>query len=182
MKNEFDSRRLDVKAFAAAQAVLDGDEASGPWERIRGQSHSEQSLLEINWSVSGELKRPVGRPEQVWAHLGVTARLPLTCQRCLGEVESALQFERSFRFVADEETAAALDADSEEDVLALSRTFDLLDLVEDEILMEMPLVPRHEQCPVPVKLSVVDEGFEEAMEAASRPFDALAALRKGGAG
>ena len=182
MKNEFDPSRLDVKAFAAAQAALQGDVASGPWERVLGQVHSKQSVLEIDWTVNGELKRPVGRPEQVWVHLSVAVRLPLTCQRCLGPVESDLQFERSFRFVADEETAAALDADSEEDVLALSRTFDLMELIEDEILMEMPLVPRHEKCSDEVKFSVVDEGFEEAMKAAPHPFDALAALRKGGAG
>ena len=55
--------------------------------------------------------------------------------------------ERSFRFVPDEEMAAAQDEQSEEDVLALSRSFDLVELVEDELLMEMPLAPRHEVCP-----------------------------------
>jgi len=182
MKNEFDARRLDVKSFAAAHAVLQGDTASGPWGRILDQAHSDQSVLDVRWEVSGELKGSVGRPEQVWIHLSAAARLPVTCQRCLGEVVTEFQFERSFRFVADEETAAALDVDSEEDVLALSRTFDLMELIEDEILMEMPLVPRHEQCPEPVRFSVADEGFEEAMEAAPHPFDALAALRKGSAG
>ncbi len=86
---------------------------------------------------------------EIWLHLRADAVLPLTCQRCLGPVEVALAVDRSFRFVADEELAAAEDELAEEDVLALSRSFDLVELVEDELLMEMPLAPRHEVCPDP---------------------------------
>ncbi len=67
--------------------------------------------------------------------------LPASRSKCRSSVD------RSFRFVADEDTAAALDDEAEEDVLALSRSFDLLALVEDELLMALPVVPRHEVCP-----------------------------------
>ena len=84
-----------------------------------------------------------------------------------------LSVERSFRFVADEDMAAAQDEQSEEDVLALSRSFDLVELVEDELLMELPLAPRHESCPVPVKLTVVDEEFDAAAAQHENPFAIL---------
>lgn len=61
----------------------------------------------------------------------------------------SLYVDRSFRFVPDEETAELEDDDSDEDVLALSSEFNLLELIEDELLMEVPVVPRHEVCPVP---------------------------------
>jgi uncharacterized metal-binding protein YceD (DUF177 family) len=75
----------------------------------------------------------------------------MECQRCLTPVDVPLAVERSFRFVADEATAEALDDESEEDLLALSREFDLRELIEDELLMALPVVPRHDECPRPCR-------------------------------
>ena len=101
----------------------------------------------------------------------------MICQRCMGPVTVDLVVQRSFRFVADEATAAALDDESEEDVLVVSREFDLLGLVEDELLMAMPLVPRHEQCPTEVPMEASDEDFEAESARKANPFAALANLR-----
>ena len=38
-------------------------------------------------------------------------------------------------------------------MLALSRALDLRELVEDELLLALPLVPRHEVCPEPAAVS-----------------------------
>jgi uncharacterized protein len=62
----------------------------------------------------------------------------MECQRCLTPVDVPLDVERSFRFVADEATAEALDDECDEDLLALSREFDLRELIEDELLMACP--------------------------------------------
>jgi Predicted metal-binding, possibly nucleic acid-binding protein len=97
-------------------------------------------------------------------------------------VETAVTVDRSFRFVSDEEMAAAQDEQSEEDVLVLSRSFDLVELVEDELLMEMPLAPRHEVCPEPVKLTVADEAFDTASAERENPFALLAKLKIGKTG
>jgi uncharacterized protein len=98
-----------------------------------------------------------------------------------------VEVERSIRFVADEALAAELDADMDDDVLVVNRGFDLLDLVEDELIMASPLVPRHDECPQPPKMSVSDPGVEpnEASEGGSEasnerknPFAVLAQLKK----
>ena len=67
-------------------------------------------------------------------------------------VDELLEVDRWFRFVADEATAELEDDDSEEDVLALEPRPDIAQLVEDELLMAMPLVPMHETCPVAVPM------------------------------
>jgi uncharacterized protein len=41
----------------------------------------------------------------------------------------------------------------------------------------VPLVPRHEQCPEPVRLSAQDAGFDAAGAAPANPCAALAGLR-----
>ena len=78
-----------------------------------------------------------------------------------------------------EATAAAQDDDAEEEVLALSRDFDLLELVEDELLMDLPVAPMHDVCPEPVKMSAADEDFEAAEAARENPFAVLGRLKPG---
>jgi uncharacterized protein len=133
----------------------------------------------INWAARGELRRDEAGAEQVWLHLTVDASLPLTCQRCLGPVDIAVCVNRSFRFVGSEEAAAAQDEEAEEDVLVLSRDFNLADLIEDEVLMALPVIPRHETCPVALKLAAVDPGFEAEATEKVNPFSVLAKLRSG---
>ena len=79
-------------------------------------------------------------------------------------------------FAADEATAQLLDEDSDVDVLVSSRQFDLVALIEDELLMDMPIVPMHAQCPVPV---VLQAGEVQAPAERPNPFAALAALKDG---
>jgi uncharacterized protein len=95
----------------------------------------------------------------------------------MGSVDTEVSSDRWFRFAADEAAAAALDDEAEEDVLVLSNEFDLATLIEDELLMALPLVPRHETCPVEVKLAVADADFEAASAEKPSPFAALASLR-----
>jgi uncharacterized protein len=131
----------------------------------------------VQWSAQGDLRNPQHVNPEIWLHLQASTALPMTCQRCLEPVDVPLSVDRPFRFVADEETAAAQDDASEEDLLALSRAFDLLGLVEDELLMEVPVVPRHDTCPAAVRLSAVDPDFEE--QSPEHPFARLRSLRTG---
>ncbi len=68
----------------------------------------------------------------------------------------ALEAERSIFFVEGEDAAAALDAESEDDVLALTPALDLEALIEDELLLALPLIPRHERLPGAVAAPVLD--------------------------
>jgi uncharacterized protein len=114
----------------------------------------------VRWQAVGVLvPQRVGAPH-LWLQLDAEARLPWTCQRCLHPVDIEVAVSRRIRFVADEAMAASLDADSDEDVLELSRSFDLLELVEDELIMESPIVPFHDECPEQPRMSVQDADFE----------------------
>jgi uncharacterized protein len=177
MKKEFAADRLDVKAFAQAGTTLSGQDALQDYARLAGEVHGPQAGLTVNWSARGEARSQAGGSDQLWLHLQAHVSLPLICQRCMGPVTVDVVVDRSFRFVADEIMAAELDDESDEDVLVQSREFDLAGLVEDELLMAMPLVPRHDSCPTEVKLAVADAGFEAESTAKANPFAALAGLR-----
>lgn len=170
---------LDVRAFAQSAGTRSAQDTLQKYERLMEESQGQGGDLPVNWSAQGELRPVPGEASEIWLHLQADAVVPVTCQRCLQPVEISLVVDRAFRFVADEETAALLDEEAEEEVLALDAEFDLSALIEDELLMEMPLVPRHEICPTEVKLEAVDEDFDAALADKPKPFAALAKLRGG---
>lgn len=176
----FNPLRLDVEVFAKEAAALEGRWPLRQFERLTDSTPAEArpgAADEVVWSVRGE-RRQKGRGEpQTWLHLKTEARLAIECQRCLRPVELTLRVDRGFMFVAGEDAAARIDADSEDDVLTLSRALDLRKLIEDELLLAMPLVPRHGVCPEPLEFTPEDK--VEA-EGEPHPFAALAALKQGG--
>lgn len=180
MTKEFRPDRLDVKAFVLAGASLQGHESLLKFERLAQEAKGLHPDLRVDWQAHGEWRRETGNETgQLWLHLQVQASFPMICQRCLGPVDVPLEVDRWFRFVADEATAEALDEQTEDDLLVLSREFDLHELIEDELLMALPLVPRHDECPTAVRMASSDEDFEAASAARSNPFAALASLRVG---
>jgi len=196
-----DPLRLNVARFAA-----DAQEATGDWalaelprladsecppdvgaplkpavgaDTPRLPTRAERDTTRrVRWHATGSLRR-VGGEDQVWLHLQADADVVLQCQRCLLPLPEAVHVDRHFRFVADEDSAAALDDEIEDEVLVLARSLDLRDLVEDEMLLALPLVPRHEACPEAMPMQF---GDVEAVEEKANPFASLAILRKDKAG
>jgi len=170
---------MDVKAFAQSASEIAGHNLLSKYERLMQETQGLGSDRLLNWSARGEFRTDEAGAGQVWLHLTVDVSLPLTCQRCLGPVDIAVLVNQSFRFVDSEEAAEAQDEEAEEDVLVLSQDFNLADLIEDEVLMALPVVPRHEECPVDVKLAAVDPGFDAASSEKRNPFAVLAKLQSG---
>jgi uncharacterized protein len=174
---DFDPFRLDVAAFAKTSGQLDGRWPLTQFDRLIESAVADARALEtgaVNWSARGESRATRGGESQVWLHLTAATALPLECQRCLKPVDTALQLERSFLFVHGEDAAAQLDADSDDDVLALTRALDLRELIEDELLLALPIVPRHDACPEPL----VAPDAEAQADEKPNPFAALAALKR----
>jgi uncharacterized protein len=179
MKQDSPPIHLDVKAFAQAASKISGHDLLSKYERLAHETQGLGGDRLLNWAVQGELRIDESGAEQVWLHVTTDVSLPLICQRCMGPVDIEVAVNRSFRFVASEEAAEEQDEEAEEDVLALSLDFSLADLIEDEVLMALPVVPRHETCPVEVKLEVVDSGFEAASAEKRNPFAVLVKLQGG---
>lgn len=180
MSKDFSATRLDVRAFAQAEGHLQGQAPLSAFKRLAEDAQPHGGAQpEVRWQAEGEFVPETGGAGQVWLHVTAEVNLPMVCQRCLTAASIPLLVDRSFRFVANEALAEQEDDDSEEDVLALSREFDLLELIEDELLMEVPVVPRHDVCPVPVKLESSDADFEQASEQKENPFAVLRSLDVG---
>lgn len=175
--HSFEPRSVDVAAFAKQGGDESGSCALVGLNRLCDEAHADASPTpdeQAAWRAVGESRVRRGVEPQTWIHLEGHAKLSLVCQRCLQPVETTLQANRSFQFVAGEDQAAALDSDSDDDVLALTRTLNLIELLEDELLLALPLVPRHEVCPQPLKAREDEVLFEER----AHPFAALSDLKR----
>ncbi|MDM0114300.1 DUF177 domain-containing protein [Variovorax sp. J22R133] len=179
MKREFAPARLDVAGFAEAGASLSAEDVLGHFPRLAAEAVEPDGDARVQWTAVGEQRKDSAGGAQPWLHLEAETSVPLVCQRCLLPVQTPLYVDRWFRFAPDEDTAAAQDEESDEDVLVVSRDFDLHALIEDELLMEIPVTPRHDECPEEVPLSAVDPDFDQAEKERPNPFAALAKLRDG---
>jgi uncharacterized protein len=106
-------------------------------------------------------------------HLRVTGRLSLHCQRCLAEVGFDCVIDSRLMLMPPgaEWPEDEMEAD-DYDAIPASRELSVLSLVEDEVLLTLPLVPRHADCLPPVGMEAADEKSEPS------PFAVLAGLKK----
>lgn len=192
----FAPRKLDIEAFIESGETLEGALPLTDLARLAEELAKDANvgtLQLVSWSATGrQVPQRVGGP-QLWLDLKAQGQMAMECQRCLHAVVLPMAVDHSIRFVKDEAAAAELDADSEDDVLALSRQFDLMGLIEDELIMALPIVPRHEHCPTDVaslmnaESEALPPGTEpeqaaegQATTASGRPnpFAVLASLKK----
>lgn len=149
-------------------------------ERLSQETRRPDADLTVNWEAKGEIRpssRANGTEPDVWLHVQAHALLPLTCQRCMAAMTAPLSVDQWYRFVATEDIAMAEDDQSEEDLLVLEPQFDLLAVIEDELLMALPLVPMHAVCPTAPLMSAGDLDIADDAPDKPNPFAVLAQLK-----
>lgn len=176
-----DPRRLDVRRLAADGACLQGRVALAALPRlVELLAHGEGP--DVGWRAELATRRVPGRASAPGLRLVADAEVALVCQRCLEPMVLPLGIDRRFVFLDDEAEAARLDESSDdEDVLALQGALDVVALLEDELILALPIVPLHDRCPQPLAPAASpDEAVVVAGDTAPapHPFAVLAALRK----
>ncbi|WP_326518478.1 YceD family protein [Acinetobacter sp. CAAS 2-6] len=120
----------------------------------------------------------------VWLDGHVETKVPMECQRCLDPVEVPLVSDFHLALVDDESLIERLDEDADFIVLGESEsttkgdyltpsTIDLLALLEDELLLLLPLSPKHDACELKHQPAIQDIVEEKR----DNPFDVLASLK-----
>lgn len=173
-----DPSALDIGAFAATGGRLEGRAPLAAFRRLLDGAEAAGDR-EVAWQATGATLPVEGAGRCPALVLAATATVVVACQRCLQPLELALVVDRPIAFAPDEESAARLDEANEIDVLAMPGRLALRELLEDELILAMPLVPRHDECPEAPRLIDPDDA---AMGPAESPFAALAALRGQGGG
>lgn len=73
----------------------------------------------------------------------------LTCQRCLGELPYTVGIHRTLQLARDENELERLDAEPDCEAILAPAKLDLVALVEDEVLLSLPMAAMHAEgeCP-----------------------------------
>lgn len=156
---------IDGFEFARSGARLSGSWQAKDFPRLRDALYASQGTL--RYELQG-LPQEQGRPA---LRLRVEGVLQLACQRCLGPLEYALRSQALLLLFGHEAeiAATAVEVEGPERIVA-EKEMSVLDLVEDEVLLAIPVAPRHEQC---------GTRGADAPGAQQRPFAGLRALMGG---
>lgn len=132
---------IDGLEFAKSGAKLQGAWPIAELPRLRDALRAAEGTL--SYELRG-VTQTQGRPA---LRLRVEGTLPLVCQRCLGALEFPLHLEVALLLAA---TQAEIDAEplaafGPESIVA-GREMPVQTLVEDEVLLAIPIAPRHPAC------------------------------------
>jgi uncharacterized protein len=76
--------------------------------------------------------------------LSVRGSMEMPCQRCLDPIQVPIAIDAELQLAESEREIS--EADDEIDRVLTSRHMDIAWLVEDEVILALPMTPRHEEC------------------------------------
>ncbi len=124
--------------------------------------------------VSVELEFFWDQQKRLRARGPVSTQIQIVCERCLEPMPLSLNIAVDAAIVWDEEQASQLSSDLEP-WMGLNELIDIHSLLEDELLLALPIMPAHEQENCKGKSSYTTLPHEELGER-RRPFAGLASL------
>lgn len=125
---------------------------------------------ELAWEMTGT----VNQRNQAQLMLDVSGTVSLMCQRCLSPLVFDLDAKTTVLVAKTEEQAdemeEALGNEDSIEVVVADGKINVMDLIEDEALLSLPLSSKHEICP--------DSSMDEVKNKPESPFSVLGKLKK----
>ncbi|KWR92131.1 DUF177 domain-containing protein [Cupriavidus sp. IDO] len=193
MTQPIDLRELDLFAFCRKGESAAGEVATRDLPRILAETAADAPASApgemFAYKASGFMREEAAEPgapvtQRLFLDLDVDGRVWLDCQRCLQVYAEPIGTSMRFEVMASEETADAAPMDDDEiDVIVGSKRFSLLELIEDEVLLALPVAPKHAVCPAVHESLVTGADGEVEPKAPPEeekrpsPFAALAGLK-----
>jgi len=171
---------LKLKKLAQAQSRLSGTIKLDHFDRLKlhalvdEATFAQENELDLNLSFDYD--------DSGWLKVqgSVNGELSLVCQRCLEPMRWPITLDVSLAVVSDDEDMADL-PEIYEPIMLEDESITTVDLVEDDLLLSVPLVPTHvagEVCEVSkipgVELRIASE---ETPQPTKSPFSVLESLK-----
>ncbi|TCV90062.1 YceD family protein [Sulfurirhabdus autotrophica] len=158
---------IDSLEFARNKQVLHGKITVASLPRLQDVVFSSDGVLEY------ELSGRMDQYGKLSLHCEVKGTLQLSCQRCLGAFAYPVGVKSDLILIKDEMALAEVDEEEVEDidVVLADPQLDVLSLIEEEILLDLPMAPVH---PI-AECNVKDAGQEGSRQ--GKAFEALAVLK-----
>lgn len=131
-RGAFDAFQL-ARQRQAFGGVVDGRRLPRAVDRLAGDDP-----VPLAWRISGTADG-AGRPA---VEVELEGRVPLCCQSCLQPFLLPVRQQTLLLLARDEADLARLDEGDEHEVVLAAGALDVRELVEDELLLTLPFVPR----------------------------------------
>ncbi len=155
---------LDGLEFARDARVLSGFIPLSRLERVAG------GLLDASGQLVCTIKGEVDPQGARFLLINIQGEVAVCCQRCLGAMLLPLEIRNRLRLIGENEQWPDEELeDDEADAVEAGKEMAVLPLIEEEVLLVLPLAPRHESCEPPVALN---------KDSVSSKFAVLAQLKK----
>lgn len=170
-----ETQYVDTYELTRLGQEVHGQAPIARFERLIGDLPEQLDTM-VSWSVQG-IQDARGRH---FLRVKVKAEPTLECQRCLKPFQWPVDSTNRLEVVKSQaalEAEDVLDAESDDIIERIvgSQRLDVLELVEDEIILGLPYVPKHDVCPsLPEPLSQEPD----VDPARPSPFAALGQLKK----
>ena len=127
-------------------------------------------LTDPEGKISYVLHGFIGKDGKPLLELTLNGVFNLRCQRCLKTLTYPISLVSNLRLVAEGESDESDIEDDEVDNIPADKRLDVLALLEEELLLSLPIAPKHEsgECQIAV----------EALSQSDSPFAVLAGLKK----
>jgi len=130
-------RGFDAFRLARDRGVIEGEVDASSFSRVADLLTA--SPAPVHWRIQGGADAS-GRPSLT---VEVDASVPLECQRCLETMTQPIAQRTELLLAANEAELAHLDEQTAAEVLLADHPIDPLELVEDELVLGLPYIPRH---------------------------------------
>lgn len=158
---------IDPFRFAEQNLVLDGIVKVADLKRLQTSLKSLDEVIAVHLAF--------GVDEQgitfIKGHLAT--KLLLQCQRCMEPVSYEIMSDFILGIVNKLDEVNAL-PERYEPALAKDNSLALRDLIEDEIILNLPIIPRHEPSVCKVELPLTNADWDESKK---NPFHVLESLK-----
>ncbi|MEO6918853.1 MAG: YceD family protein [Collimonas sp.] len=135
---------IDAFEYSRHKERREGEIAVADLSRLADESADRSGVL--HWVLVGGADS-LGHPQLT---MSVTGAIKIMCQRCLTPFAFDIDAESVLVLAKDEESADEIDAllDNDEiDVIVGTKSLNIVELIEDEALLALPLSPKHPVCP-----------------------------------
>ena len=139
---------LTINNLEFAQKQLEVTDSFAPISLIRlaeklALQDKNVHLATIHFTLTGDYKRF----RQPSLHLHIKSQLPVICQRCLDEM--LINLDLNFDYLLSDSTINEIEANEVEggdeiDWLEINSEMNVHELIEDELLLAMPIAPAHD--------------------------------------
>ena len=159
---------IDLRRLAEQEVLLEGSTPLLQMERLCA------CLLDVKQTdhVVARFEFNKSQPGLYVMQANIQATLRLQCQRCMEPMDFKAAVSPRFALVTTEQEMESLPL-SYEPLWGTEGLVSLLETIEDELLLTLPIVPRHDEICLP--MMVVDH-IDLPIQAES-PFSALAAVK-----